>query len=112
VVLARAPVNHPYNDSSVSLIFTVNKPVNWTGYSLDGQDNVTIAGNATLAGLSNGLHNVTVYAEDSFGNAGVSETVSFTVEVPFPTTLLAAASTASATIMGVVLLVYLKKRRH
>jgi hypothetical protein len=49
------------------------------GYSLDGKDNVTVAGNTTIAGLSNGLHNVTVYAKDAFENVGASETVYFTV---------------------------------
>jgi hypothetical protein len=93
------------------LVFTVNKPVVWLGYSLDGQENVTINGNTILSRLSNGLHNVTVYAEDSFGNMGTSDTVSFSVEVPFPTALVAAASAISATI-GVGLLVYFRKRRH
>jgi len=107
-----SPGSQSYNESSVSLVFTVNKPVNWTGYSLDGQDNVTITGNTTIAGLSNGLHNVTVYAEDSRGNMGASETVSFSVEVPFPTTLAATAFAVSAAVIGIGLLVYFKKRKH
>ena len=105
-----SPVNQTYNESSVSLVFTVNKPVNWTGYSLDGQDNVTITGNTTIAGLSNGLHNVTVYARDEFENTGVSETISFSVETPFPTTLVI-APIASVVVVGVGLLVYFRKRR-
>jgi len=107
-----SPENQTYNESSVSLVFTVNKPVNWTGYSLDGQDNVTITGNTTIAGLSNGLHNVTVYAEDSRGNMGASETVSFSVKLPFPTTLVATAFAASAAVIGIGLLVYFKKRKR
>jgi hypothetical protein len=94
------------------LVFTVNKPVNWTGYSLDGQDNITISGNTTISGLSNGLHNVTVYAKDEFENTGASETISFSVEVPFPTTLVAAASAATIAVVGVGLLVYFRKRKH
>jgi hypothetical protein len=65
-----------------------------------------------MAGLSNGLHNLTVYAEDSFGNVGASETISFSVELPFPAGLAAVASGASATIIAIGLLVYFKKRHH
>jgi N-acetylneuraminic acid mutarotase len=107
-----SPVNQTYTESSVSLVFTVNKPVNWTGYSLDGQDNVTITGNTTLSGLPNGNHNLTVYATDQYGNTGTSETISFSVEVPFPTTLVAVASGAAVAVIGIGLLVYLKKRKH
>jgi len=111
VIDVASPVNQTYNASSVSLDFMLNKPVAWMGYSLDGQDNVTVNGNVTIDGLSNGLHNVTVYARDELGNTGVSETVSFSVEAPFPT-MLVAASTASAVIIGIGLLVYFKKRKH
>jgi hypothetical protein len=99
---------------SVSLNFTVNKPTSWIGYSLDGSENVTITGNTTLTGLSSGLHNVTVYARDEFGNTGASEIITFTVEEPgpFPTALVAAASGASAAIIGIGLLIYLKKRKR
>jgi len=111
IIDVASPVNQTYNASSVSLDFMVNKPVAWMGYSLDGRDNVTINGNTTLDGLSNGLHNITVYARDELDNTGASETVSFIVESPFPTALVA-ASTASAVIIGIGLLVYFKKRKH
>jgi hypothetical protein len=94
------------------LVFTVNKPVNWTGYSLDGEANVTITGNTTLSGLSNGLHNITVYAKDEFENMAASKTISFSVEVPFPAVPIAAASVAIVVVVGVGLLVYFKKRKH
>lgn len=76
----------------VYLNFTVNKPVNWVGYSLDVKDNVTINGNTTLTVLSNGLHNLTVYVNDTFGNMGASKNVTLAVAVPepFPTTLVVA----------------------
>jgi energy-converting hydrogenase Eha subunit A len=107
-----SPETTTYNVSSVPLVFTVSNPINWTGYSLDGRDNVTITGNTTLSGLSNGLHNVTVYARDEFENTGASETISFTIEAPFPVVPVAAASAASVAVIGLVLLVYFKKRRH
>jgi hypothetical protein len=111
-VVVVSPENTTYTSSSVSLVFAVNKPAVWIGYSLDGQKNVTINGNATIGGLTSGLHNVTVYARDELENTGASETITFGVEAPFPTALVA-ASTASAAIIGVgLLLVYFKKRKH
>jgi N-acetylneuraminic acid mutarotase len=106
-----SPASQTYNESSVSLVFTVNKQVNWTGYSLDGQETVTITGNTTLSGLTNGLHNITLYAKDTFENTGTSETVSFTVEVPFPATLMV-APVASVVVIGAVLAIYFKKRKR
>ena len=77
----------------------------------DGKKNVTIEGNTTLTGLANGRHNLTVYVWDEAGNVGASETVNFTTDVPFPTTLVLIASVASLVLVGVVLLVYFKKRK-
>jgi len=111
IIDVASPVNQTYNASSVSLDFMLNKPAVWMGYSLDGRDNVTIAGNVTMDGLSNGLHNVTVYARDELENTGVSETITFTVAVPFPTAFVA-ASTASATIIGAGILVYFKRLKR
>ena len=83
------------------------------GYSLDRQETVTINGNTTIAGLPNGLHNVTVYAKDSFENTGASETTSFSVEVPFPTALVAATVVAIvATGSGFSAVYYLRKRKN
>jgi len=111
VVQVVSPRSQTYNESSVSLVFTVNKPVNWTGYSLDEGETVAVTGNTTISGLPNGLHNVTVYAKDMFGNTGTSETIYFSVEAPFPT-LLIVAPAASAIVAGTVLAIYFKKRKH
>ena len=70
-----SPMNQ--TSSKVSLNFTVNRPVGWAAYSLDGKENVTITGNTTITGLSDGLHSIAVYANDSFGNMGVSEAAAF-----------------------------------
>ena len=108
-----SPENQSYNSSSISLMFTVDKEASWMGYSLDGTYNITVTGNTTLAGLSNGLHNITVYAEDLFGNVGASETVDFTVAfVPFPTGPVVAASGVTVAVVAVGLLYYFKKRNH
>jgi hypothetical protein len=108
-----SPENKTYVASNVSLAFTLNKPAVWMGYSLDGQETVTVTENTTLNALSNGLHNITVYAKDEFENTGASETISFSVDVPepsepFPTTLVI-APIASVAVVGVGLLVYFKK---
>jgi hypothetical protein len=100
------------------LTFTVDVPVAELGFSLDGEANVTVAGNTTLTGLADGVHNVTVYATDSAGNTGSSQTIQFTIAPeqqdpePFPTTLVITASGVSAIAVGACLLVYFKKRRH
>jgi len=109
-----SPENQVYNDSSVSIVFTMNKLVNWTGYSLEGQDNVTVIGNTTLVGLRNGSHKITVYANDTLGSTGKSEIITFTIVAPkpFPTALVATTSAASAGIIAVGLLVYFKKRKY
>ena len=106
--------NETHRTSDVPLNFAVNEPVAEISYSLDGKDNVTIVGNTTLAGLSVGVHNVTVYAWDSAGNAGVSETITFTIaeQEPFPVAPVTVASVASITVIGVGLLVYFKKRKR
>ena len=118
-----SPVNQTYNEPNVSLVFTVNELVNWMGYSLDAQSNVTLVGNLTLPELSFGLHNVTVYATDLYGNTGASETVNFTLVQPqeviivpqqsksFPTTyVIAAVVTVAVVVIG--LTVYFKKRKR
>jgi parallel beta-helix repeat protein len=110
-----SPVNQVYNESSVDLVFTTDEAVNWTGYSLDGKQNVTITGNSTITGIPNGSHNLIVYANDTFGNTGTSETLTFTIAVPepFPTAFVAAVSGTSAVIVvGAGLFIYFKKRKR
>jgi hypothetical protein len=102
--------NTTYYTANIPLSF-VTEHVSQINYSVDGRDNVTIAGNTTLTGLPNGDHNLTVYAIDEIGNVGASETVFFSVEVPFPTTL-AIACIVSVAVIGVGLFVYFKKRKR
>jgi spore coat protein U-like protein len=111
VIGVASPENRNYTSSEIALNFTVNRRIVWMGYSLDGKENVTVTGNTTLTGLlSNGLHNVTVYARDEFENTGASETVSFSIELPkpFPTTLVAVIL-VSVAIVGAGLMVYFVK---
>jgi hypothetical protein len=102
-------------DTGFPMMFETDGSASWFGYSLDGQKTVTVAGNTTLSGMSVGLHNVTVYANDTFGNMGESATVTFNVETlqePFPTLLIVATSAGVATLAAVGVLIYFKKRSN
>jgi N-acetylneuraminic acid mutarotase len=113
-ITVTSPANRTYYVADVALNFTVNEPVSSMSYSLDGQDNVTIAGNATLSGLPNGSHNFTMYVTDQSGNTGISKTTFFDVDAPepFPAVPVAAASGASVAVVCLGLLLYLRKRNH
>ena len=103
--------NKTYYTSDVPLSVLTNEPVTQTSYSLDGQTNITVIGNTTLAGLSVGEHNLTAYSWDSAGNIGASETVIFNIsnQEPFPIVTVATVSVASVMIVVAGLLVYFKK---
>ena len=106
--------NKTYTTANVTLDFTANEPTSKIAYSLDGTQNVTITGNTTLTGLPNGMHNVTLYAWDSNGNAGASETRHFNVDVPepFPATTVIVLFALSAVVASVGLKIYFKKNHH
>ena len=106
--------NITYGKPDISLNFTVNELASQFAYSLDGQDNVTIAGNSTLTDLPYGDHNVTVFATDEAGNTGASETIFFTIPEPpepFPKTLVV-ASVIIIVIVFAVFLLYQRKHKH
>jgi parallel beta-helix repeat protein len=112
-----SPQNQTYTSTDVPLTFTLNEPASWIGYSLDGEDTVTVAGNITLAGLSSLSHEVAVYARDAAGNTGNSETVYFSVESGLQWPVLSPATFAIAfiaiiAVIGAGLLVYLRKRKR
>ena len=111
-----SPVNASYesieNLLDVTLNFTVNEPVSRLSYSLDGQENVTIAGNTTLVNLPYGEHNVTVYAWDTIGRKGTSETIVFTVSGALQSSLsvlVVGASGAFLAVGGLSVLFFFKK---
>jgi len=109
LILVFSPENRTYGESDIQSAFTVDEPVTWMGYSLDGQDNVTVTGNVTLAVLSQGSHNITFYAIDAVGNTGASNTVYFEI-TPFPTVfIVAVAVTITITVATGYLL--LKRRK-
>jgi len=142
----QSPQNGTYNTEPVLLNFTVknNHFSDYLYfYILDGQDTqsgvrveeaqiigeetisndtafsyteYTSWGQAVLPNLSDGPHNLTLYAVDTGSIYRASETIYFSIaeepEVePFPTTLVI-APIASVAVIGLGLLVYFKKRKH
>jgi predicted phage tail protein len=105
--------NMTYDPSNVPLNFTTSEMTPQISYVLDGQENVTISGNTTLTGLPVGSHNITIYAWDTAGNAGSSETITFNVDEETSVVApVAAASAATIATVGVVFLIYFKKRKR
>ena len=72
-----SPNNSDYNTTAILVRFTVNKPVSWMAYSLDGQQATLVNGNTTLTNLLDGNHTLTIYAGDPAENKGSSQTISF-----------------------------------
>jgi hypothetical protein len=106
-----------FSVDAVPLDFTVSKPVSWMGYSLDGQDNVTVSGNTTLTDLPQGTHDLLVYATDSYGQTAKSLIRHFTIDtttfsLSFPTTLVTALALISAAAVLIAVLFYFKRRKN
>lgn len=112
IVNILSPLNQTYYDLNVSLGFSLDKQVSWIGYSLDGDQNVTVTGNTAISNLTIGFHSLIVYAKDTFGNAGASAEISFTTAEPFPTTLFVASPIAVVALVGLGWIVYIKKHRR
>jgi hypothetical protein len=87
-----SPSNTTYTQSDIPLNFTLSENSAIT-YSIDNQETLTYSENITINGLTEGKHNLTIYAKDLAGNMG-SQTVAFTVakSEPFPTTTVAIIS--------------------
>ncbi len=108
-ILILSPENKVYGTNEIPLNFTTHEPVSWLAYSLDGEDNVTTSKNITLAGLTNGAHNLTVYANDTVGNMGVSATIHFNIE-PFPVITVVAVTTSVIIVVLASYLVFKRKK--
>jgi len=103
-----SPQSKTYGTSDIPLTFTVNEQNAILSYILDGQQAVTITGNTTLPKLNAGSHNITVFANDSTGLGGASETISFTVVGHFPIEIVF-VGVAVATVAIIGFLFYFKK---
>lgn len=113
-ILVLSVENKTYYTSDVPLTVATDEVHSKMAYSIDGHENVTIAGNTTLTNLLFGEHNITVYITDEAGNTGASEPVFFAIEEPSPFSplLIVTASAALLATVGVALLVYFKKHKH
>jgi len=83
-ITIHSPINNTiYSTSSINLNYSINETTVWEGYSLDGAPNVTLLGNTTLTGLTDGEHTLTIYANNTAGNMN-STTIWFTVDTTLP----------------------------
>lgn len=89
--------NQTYADMELPLNFTVKNQAVWMGYSLDNQANVTVNGNSTLTGLTEGPHSIVLYANNTAGTACKSNLVFFAVTMPTPTPTSPSPSSSPST---------------
>jgi hypothetical protein len=109
-----SPENKVYNVTTIPLDVITSEPVSWMSYSVDDGEQIIINQNITLANMTVGLHELKIFANDTLGNLASSRAISFTIAEPlgsFPTTIVA-VSVVSIVIIGIVLLVDFKKRKH
>lgn len=107
-ICVSSPENMTYITDRVSLKFTVNEATSWIGYSLDGQNNVTVTETMLeLPELSDGSHSLTVYANDTLGDVGTSETIYFATCKSLITWIIGA--TVIVAVVGAAFLVYFLK---
>ena len=118
VVTGLWPENATYDLTDVPLVFRIDGDASWLAYRLDHQENSTICGNVTLAGLGEGSHSLVIYANDTFGNLGVSDTVFFSVSLPAPSLIdligslaVPAVAVVSVATVSFGLVVYFLKRK-
>ncbi len=119
-ILSPANITNTANASGileVPLIFEADENLSWAGYSLDGGSNINVV-NGTLIEIEVGSRNLTLYANDTFGNTGISETINFTVVAPkpeperFPFVPVAVASTFSiAAVAAAGIILFTRRKR-
>ena len=108
--------NQPYNSTEIPLNFYVNAVPPQILYSLDSQTNVTISGNTTLTGLTEGLHSINIYTPDEEGRWVNFDTATFIVTktVPTPTsspTPLLLIGLLSIATLAISVLLFFKRRK-
>jgi len=81
-IVILSPSNQSYGSTDIQLSFTLDESTSELSYSLDDGERIKIDGNVTLPALTNGLHQLTVYATDLMGNVS-EKTVYFDIS-PFP----------------------------
>jgi len=108
-----SPENQTYHSASIPLEFSSNEPLSRMFYSLDDAGVTEVSGNTTLTGLSLGPHNLTIYATNEAGNAGISQTICFAIEEAEPVSPVALAAVSITVVVAAAgALVYFTKRKH
>ncbi len=107
-IIMMMPLNQSYGLTDLQLTFILNQNATSIAYSLDGQKNITIVGNVTLAALSNGSHHITIYVTGIYGLSN-SKTVCFNI-APFPTLTIVGISASVIIIVASVYLLLPKKK--
>ncbi|MGD1993928.1 MAG: hypothetical protein PVI59_12105, partial [Anaerolineae bacterium] len=81
-VTISSPTEATYYTQDVPLSFSTSEGVGWCGYALDGGGVVELpdCADTVISGLTDGAHELTVYATDCAGNTG-SSSVSFEVQL-------------------------------
>jgi len=75
-----SPTNTTYVTDAVPLNYGINELVDDTGYIIDNVSVSLGAGNyydTNITGLSDGYHNITIYAYDKAGNYNITESIQF-----------------------------------
>ena len=104
--------NRTYVWSDVELEFTVTEAASEILYCLDGKANQTVTGSLNFTGLSEGVHNVTLYASDLAGNAADPKTLNFSVDLPEPFPILLVAVSITVVVLVVISVGLLLSRSH
>jgi len=76
--------NKTYSSNTIPLNLSISKAWSKISYSLNNKANITIAENTTLTGLTDGSYSLVIYANDTAGNMGKSETMFFTINTQPP----------------------------
>ena len=77
-IYVSSPDNETYVEATLN--YTINKPVTWIGYSLTMEANVSLIGQPMLLNATQGANNVVIFANDSLGNMGRSQTIYFSID--------------------------------
>jgi hypothetical protein len=114
-IVLLSPQNQTYTSTEVPLAFATNETILYANYVLDpleGNGSTYLTGNATLTGLSEGIHKliVTVYTERGMAQQSIFFTVILETETQQPfLALMAIAIVITAACVGLGLLAYFKK---
>ena len=125
IISVFSPANMSYNATQIQLEFAVNELVSWTAYCLGGRENVTITGNTTIPLFTDGVYSLEIFANDTVGNVGKSETILFNIcqEMKNPTNpkdvsasvvvpnMFVVITMTLVSIAEVVFVIYLRKKR-